>query len=371
MKKNILYIFILFFSFTIFGQRKDENNLVKIDTISSTKNFQLIAIPIAFYTPETELGFGGGGQLFFLSENNTFKNRLSNILFSGIYTLNKQLMFEITPQIYFGAGDYFIDAHYLLEVYPNLFWGIGNNTPDENEEVYNQTTHALNIAFMKRLPPDLSFGFQFTFKNHEVTEIKEGGILETLNVLGNRRTVVAGLGAVFNFDTRDQIGSPNKGFYYQAKAHFSSEIFGATSGFNKFVLDLREYLPVGERSLLAFQIYSENNFGDVPFQALASYGGGNRARGYFFGRFLDKQMYVSQVEYRYRLKPRWTLNTFALAGEVAERPEDFFSINNIKPSFGLGVRYKIFKGKDTWLRFDIGSGIDGNSGIYFGINEAF
>ncbi len=78
---------------------------------------------------------------------------------------------------------------------------------------------------------------------------------------------------------------------------------------------------------MAFQLYSENNFGDVPFQALA--------------------------------------------GEVAEEPEDFFSIKNIKPGYGLGTRFKLFRDKDIWLRFDIGSGINGNSGIYFGINEAF
>ncbi|WP_282043620.1 BamA/TamA family outer membrane protein [Winogradskyella flava] len=371
MKQYNLIIVFVAFSLSIFGQRRDENNVIKTDTISSSKNYQLIAIPIAFYTPETEFGFGGGGQLFLLNEKNRYKNRLSNILFSGIYTLNEQLMIEITPQIYLGSGDYFIDAHYLLEVYPNLFWGIGNNTPDENEEVYNQTTHAFNIAFLKRLPSNLNFGFQFNFKNHEVTEVQENGILASGDVLGSRRTVIAGLGAVFNYDTRDNTGSPNKGFYYQAKAQFSSELMGSTQGFNKFILDLREYLPIGKRSLLAFQLYSENNFGDVPFQALASYGGGNRARGYFFGRFRDKNMYVSQVEYRWRFKPRWTLNTFALAGEVAERPEDFFSIKNIKPSFGLGARFKIFKDKDTWLRFDYGSGIDGNSGIYFGINEAF
>ncbi len=371
MKKLLIYTCLLFVSFSSFSQRKDENNVIKTDTISSNKNYQLIAIPIAFFTPETGFGFGGGGQLFFLKKENTFKNRLSNVIFSGIYTLNEQLIFEVTPQIYFGGGNYFIDAHYLLEIYPNSFWGIGNNTPDSNEEIYNQTTHALNISFLKRLPPDLNFGFQFVFKNHEITEVQEGGILDTQDIIGNRRTVVAGLGAVFNYDTRDNVGSPNKGFYYQAKAQFSSEIFGATQGFNKFILDLREYLPISKNSLLAFQLYSENNFGDVPFQALASYGGGSRARGYFYGRYIDKQMYVSQTEYRWRIKPRWTLAAFALAGEVANEPEDFFNIKNIKPSIGIGGRYKIFKDKDTWLRLDIGSGVNGNSGFYFGINEAF
>lgn len=371
MKKLIIYSYLLLITFQAFSQRKDENNVVKTDTISSTKSHQLIAIPIAFYMPETGFAFGGGGQLFFLDKKNTYKNRLSNVLFSGIYTLNKQLMFEVTPQIYLGEGNYFIDAHYSLEIYPNSFWGIGNNTPSSNEEVYKQTTHAVSISFLKRLPPDLNFGFQFIFKNHEVTEIQENGILDTQNIIGSKRTVVAGLGAVFNYDTRDNVGSPNQGFYYQVKAQFSSEIFGATQGYNKFILDLREYLPISDNSLLAFQLYSENNFGEIPFQSLASFGGGSRARGYFLGRYIDKQMYISQIEYRWRFKPRWTLATFALAGEVANEAEDFFSIKNIKPSFGLGARYKLFKNKDTWLRFDFGKGKDGNSGIYFGINEAF
>ena len=371
MKKLIICTVLVLLNLSVFGQRKDENNFIKTDTISSNKNYQLIAIPIAFYTPETEFGFGGGGQLFLLNEKNRYRNRLSNVIFSGIYTLNEQLMIEVTPQIYFGSGDYFIDAHYLLEIYPNLFWGVGNNTPDSNEEVYKQTTHALNISFLKRLPPDLNFGFQFTFKNHEVTEITEGGILETEGIIGNNRAVIVGLGAVFNFDTRDYVGSPNQGFYYQAKAQFSSEIFGATSGFNKFILDLREYVPIGNRDLLAFQLYLESNFGDVPFQALAKYGGGSRARGYFLGRYLDKQMYISQVEYRWKFKERWTANAFALTGEVAEKYDDFFSIKNMKPAFGFGARFKIFKDKDTWLRFDVGRGTEGSSGFYFGINEAF
>ncbi|GGI56988.1 BamA/TamA family outer membrane protein [Winogradskyella haliclonae] len=371
MRIRLLHILLFSVSLSLFGQRKDENNVIKTDTIASNKNYQLIAIPIAFYTPETDFGFGGGGQLFFLSEKNRYKNRLSNILFSGIYTLNEQIILEVTPQVYLGSGDYFIDAHYLLEVYPNLFWGIGNNTPDANEEVYNQTTHALNIAFLKRLPSNLNFGFQFTYKNHEVTEVESNGLLDTGSITGSNSAIIVGLGAVFNYDTRDNTGSPNKGYYYQAKAQFASKILGSSNQFNKFILDLREYLPVGKKSLLAFQLYSESNFGDVPFQALASYGGGNRARGYFFGRFLDKNMYVSQTEYRWRFKPRWTINAFALAGEVAEKPEDFFNIKNIKSSLGLGVRFKIFKDKDTWLRFDYGQGVQGNSGIYFGINEAF
>ncbi|MFP2997546.1 BamA/TamA family outer membrane protein [Spongiivirga sp. MCCC 1A20706] len=370
--KKYLYLLLLFhLSLNAQQERNTRENTIKSDTINTSKSIKFIGIPIAFYTPETEFAFGGGGQLFLLNKSNQYNARPSNILFSGIYTLNEQIMFEVKPQIYLGSGNYFIDASYLLEIYPNQFWGIGAKTPDENLEIYKQTTHALRLAFLKRLPPDLNFGFEYTFKNHDISEVEEDGILDSGSVLGGDRAVVSALGAIFNLDSRDNTGSPTSGQFLQAKAQFSTKLLGATSGFNKYVIDLRAYSVVNEKSTLATQIYAETNYGDIPFQSLASYGGGTRARGYFFGRFIDNHMYVVQAEYRYRFKPRWTAAAFGLIGEVAERPEKFFNSDTFKPSFGAGIRYKIFKDQDTYLRFDIGSGIDGNSGIYFGVNEAF
>ncbi|NAS12535.1 BamA/TamA family outer membrane protein [Poritiphilus flavus] len=348
-----------------------EEGFVRTDTLGKTKNIKFIGLPIAFYTPETQFGVGGGGQMFLLNNTNRYNQRLSNILFSGIYTTAGQIMFNVTPQVYLGKGDYFIDADYLFEIYPNSFWGIGPDTPEDNEEQYDQTTHKVQISFLKRLPPHLNFGLTFNFANHQITEVEEGGILASGTVLGSDRTVISGLGAVFNKDSRNDASAPTDGQYLRLSAQFSSEIFGATHGFNKFVLDLREYIPLGGKSILATQIFLENNFGDVPFQGMAFFGGSSSARGYFYGRFLDKSMYVLQTEYRHRFKPRWTFAAFGLIGSVAGDTEELLEFRSIKPAFGAGVRYKLLKDQGTWLRLDFGSGRDGQSGIYFGVNEAF
>ena len=369
MKKQLFYSMLFLLPLFVFGQSKE--TVFKTDTIASSKNIKFIGVPIAFYSPETAFGFGGGGQLFLLNKTNKYNARESNILFSGIYTLNKQFLFEVSPQIYFGQGDYFIDAKYKWEIYPNSFWGLGNNTPDQNEEAYNMTSHVLKISYLRRLPLSLNFGFEFIFENHEVTEMEEGGILDSGTVTGSDRAIISGLGVVFNLDTRDDTGSPLSGRYYKASAQFSGEIFGATQGYNKFFLDLRTYEPLSEKSVLALQLYSENTFGDAPFQGLAQFGGGNSGRGYFFGRFRDNHKYVFQTEYRLRFHPRWTAACFGLIGEVATLTSDFFSVSNIKPSAGAGIRFKILKDKSTWLRIDTGFGENGNSGFYFGINEAF
>ncbi len=372
MRKQIstcIVALLLLFSNGVQSQSKE--TVFKTDTIASTKNIQFIGVPIAFYTPETEFGFGGGGQLFLLNKSNIYNDRQSNILFSGIYTLNEQFLFEVKPEIYLGKGDYFIDIDYTWEIYPNLFWGIGNSTPDRNEEVYNMTSHKLKMGYLRRLPPNLNFGFEYVFENHEVTEVEEGGILDSGSVLGNDRAVISGLGVNFNLDTRDDVGSPLSGRYYKLNAQFSSELLGATHGYNKFFLDLRTYEPLTKTSILAMQVYSENTFGDAPFQGLAKFGGSYSARGYFYGRFTDSHMYIIQTEYRWRFRPRWTMAAFGLVGEVASAPENFFSISNMKPSAGAGIRFKLLKNKSTWLRLDTGFGENGNNGFYFGINEAF
>lgn len=368
MRRFLSFIFILGISFHVFGQRKD-GAIIHSDTLNSGSNLKLIGIPVIFSTPETGFGFGGGGQLFLTGESNTFKARKSNILFTGIYTANSQIVIQALPQVYFGEGDYYLDGVYEFRLYPNKFWGIGNETPESNEEDYDMTSHKFKVDFLKRLPPSLNFGLRFNFENHQVTEVEEGGILESGEVPGSDRAVIVGLGGVFNLDTRDQVEDPHGGYYVSFNAQFSSENFGATHGYNRFVTDLRAYRPLGENSLIAARLYSENNFGNVPFQAKAQFGGGDIARGYFKGRYIDDNMYVITLEYRWRFLPRWSLAAFGLMGEVSDINQDIFK--DPKFSMGGGIRFKILKQQNTLVRLDIGIGEDGNRGFYFGVNQAF
>ena len=201
--------------------------------------------------------------------------------------------------------------------------------------------------------------------------MEEGGQLDSGLILGSDRAVIVGFGATFNLDTRDNLGSTTEGNFLSFSARFSSELLGATQGYNTFILDLRSYRPLGKKSFFAAQLYLENHFGEVPFQGQATYGGSNRARGYFKGRFIDNQMYVLQGEYRYRFKPRWAVNAFGLVGSVNSDTSELYRFTNLKPAFGGGIRFKILKNQSTWLRLDYGVGKDGQNGIYFGVNEAF
>ena len=56
---------------------------------------------------------------------------------------------------------------------------------------------------------------------------------------------------------------------------------------------------------------------------------------------------------------------------IATKKITDLNIKYLKYSFGAGLRYLFNKKENVNFRMDIGIGSDGNTGIYFGIEEAF
>lgn len=364
----LLSIFILCTGLTGYAQMQDTLTAIPIGD-TATKNVKTIAVPIVFYTPETSGAFGAGTQIFFKT-NPVFKSgKLSNIFGTFIYTLNNQLIIQGASKLFFNQDRFSLDAKIKYQVFPTQFWGIGGNTQDASEENFNQTETFITASLLKQLPQYVNFGFQFTFANYDVTEVDSGGILDADTVNGSSGARLMGLGVVFNVDTRDNYFSPLKGGLYQFQTNFTSKVMASTHSFNSFQIDLRKYLRLPRKQVLALQFYTRLTFGDAPFQARAIYGGADLARGFFRGRFIDDHLYVLQAEYRFPIARRWEMAAFVLTGNVGNALEGFDSPN--KSSFGFGPRYFISKNNRSALRLDIGFNSYGGTGIYFGVNEAF
>ena len=360
---------ILFFTSYSFGQVENEE-FYKSDTVNSgVKNIEMLWLPIVFYTPETSFGIGGGIQLFYNNKKSKYNGRKSNILITAIYTVKNQLMIDVKPQLYFNNGRSYLDGVFRYKVFPNSFWGIGINTPDSAKESYNMRTVNIQTALMWRLTNSTNLGFDVKFENNTMLEIEEGKQLDSANILGSRDAKINGLLAVYNIDNRDNIYSPKKGIYFQFKAGGYLKIMGSTYEYAKISIDFRQYIPIKKRSVLAYQVYEESNLGDVPFQGMAWLGGGERTRGYFRGRYIDKQFTALQIEYRWRFKDRWGLSGFVSAGEVTDNISDYLS--DVKWSYGGGLRFQVKKNNPTLVRFDIGVNKFNEVLFYFGVNEAF
>ncbi len=368
--KRILFFAIILSLFHLFCYGQDMNKqAIKIDTLGKEKKIQVMALPVVFYTPETEFGVGGGALFFFKNMKDVINLRESSLLITGIYTSKKQLIINIKPEFYLIKGRLYIDADFKYKLFPNSFWGIGNNMPDSLRESYNMKTFYVHIALLKRISGATRFGLEYIYEKHIITETLEGGQLAADTIPGSSGAIISGLGLIFKHDSRDNVFSPNEGTFLQFKGRYVSKLLGGTHSYNKFEVDFRKYFPIGKDDVLAMQVFTMSAFGDVPFQDMAWFGGGIRGRGYYNGRYIDNQMYSLQLEYRIRLTKKFGIAVFGSGGEVASKTNEFF--RNFHASFGGGIRFKPLKKNPTILRLDYGKGSGTNSGIYFGINEAF
>jgi len=135
--------------------------------------------------------------------------------------------------------------------------------------------------------------------------------------------------------------------------------------------DLRYYTqPLKTpNSVLAFQFTTHFSHGDTPLQELGRFGGSKTMRGYFEGRYTDRHLFSTQVEWRQKLTPLWGVIAFAGMGGVAPTI-DQFSIKHTRPAIGVGVRFLIDKKEDLNLRLDFGVG-QKKIKNYFNVAEAF
>ena len=93
-------------------------------------------------------------------------------------------------------------------------------------------------------------------------------------------------------------------------------------------------------------------------------------RGYYSGRFRDRQRYVLQGEYRLGFWKRLGLNAFADLGDVAHDVSDFHA-DQMRFAGGFGLRFLLSKSEGATLRADFGTGDDGSGGMYLSILEAY
>ena len=109
------------------------------------------------------------------------------------------------------------------------------------------------------------------------------------------------------------------------------------------------------------------NYGDVPWTMMAQVGVLGRMRGYYEGRYRDRNIMEGQLELRQHIKGR---NGIAVWVGLANVFPNFGHIyyDEMLPNYGIGYRWE-FK-KRVNIRFDLGFTKD-SPNFTFNINEAF
>ena len=367
----LLYVLLLLLPCAAFAQSKDRQPVMPDTTTGlHVKKNQILVLPVIARSIETSWSFGVAASFTFRSDKKDTSSRTSNVQGLSLYSIHKQFITAITGTQYFKHQTYILSEQLSYSSFPDKFWGLGKHTPDSAEEDYSFKQYYITPHLMRHLGHNFYIGALFELQRVLDVTYKPGGLFDQEKIAGRDPYLVAGLGMSFTYDNRNNAFSPDKGSFVQLYFDHFGKYLGSDYEYTNIVLDIRHYLKTIAGQVLAVQAYSFNNIGDPPLRSLASLGGNNSMRGYYDGRFRDKQQFVLQAEYRIPVYGRLGLVGFTSCGQVAHRLSDY-TLADLKYSYGGGLRFAINKQEKLNLRLDYGFTADGNSGLYFQLGEAF
>ncbi len=338
---------------------------------SARTKSKLVVFPAMTRSIETSWALGGAASYTFRGSQKDTGSRTSSVQLAALYSLRKQLVGSIRGTQYLHNENWILNEQVSFSSFPDKFWGLGKNTAANSEEDYSFKQMYMYLHFMKKIAPRLFAGLLYEYQRVWNINYKPGGLFDQQQVVGRNRYHVSGLGLSLTYDSRNHAFYPDKGFFAQAYFNHFSQVTGSQFPYTNIVVDIRKYIPAGKDAVLATQAWLFGNIGNaVPLRSQAAFGGDNVMRGYYHGRFRDLQQFAIQAEYRRYLFKRIGLVAFAGIGNVAH---DIGGLNlqQLKYSFGGGVRYALNASEKLNLRIDYGIGRGQNSGLYFQLAEAF
>lgn len=338
----------------------DETNKPRTD---KKLDFSIIGGPS--YSNDTKLSIGLIGAALYKSRYPDSNTPVSNASIYSEISITGFYLVGIKGN-HIGPGDkYRINYKVYFNSFPSKFWGIGfeNNDDDSNETEYLKLNSSLAASIEFKLADNLYIGPAVHFnyskaKDNDDWRLWEGESLSTTNY---------GIGFNVSYDSRDVITNPYSGWYIGINQRFYPGFMHNKYSFGSTDFTAGHYRPVWKGCILAAQFHSMMTYGDTPWDMLATLGGSHTMRGYYEGRYRDKNAMDITVELRQHVWRRNSVVGWVGAGTVFPKFSQLHS-REILPNFGIGYRWE-FKERVN-VRVDYGFG-KGQSGLVFNINEAF
>ncbi len=361
-----LLFFLISCSLSSFSQVKNreagnfpeiDSTEVKADTAVQYKN-KLLVFPLVALSTETSWVFGLANAYIFKTSKKDKKLRTSTMPSGFLYTLNQQILIALGANIYLPKEKYIIRFENSFSKFPDKFWGIGNETPESGKESYTFTQFYINPQLHRKIRNNFFLGIGLDFQSvYNIGYDATGNFAkqEVLGIYQREDYHVAGYSFFIMNDSRNHTYQPNKGSLFRIKFSNFNQNVGSDYNFQVVEADFRKFINLGSDQIIAFQGLGTFTFGDVPYRNLAVLGGNVIMRGYYSGRFRDKNFFGSQVEYRFPIYWRIAGVGFASVGQVSNKISDL-GIDRFKLAIGAGLRVSILPKEKLNLRFDIAHG---------------
>jgi Omp85 superfamily domain len=331
---------------------------------------KLDVVPFALpaYQPETSWLLGGAAALVYQPPEHSGR-RESQLLLAGAASLRKQFSIILSSDVYALEDRMHLGGTLSAARFPDVFFGMGNATSASAKEPYTPTYYEFELSPKWRVLPALYVGPSGRIQVARIAGQPPGGLLDRGEVPGEHGGTTVQLGASVLWDTRDSTLYPRSGALVRAQVRVALPALGSDAAFDLVRLDGRGYLTMPYAPhVVAVHALIELRGGEPPFYDTGKLGSSEMMRGYFEGRFRDRQHLALQAEYRSPLFWRVGGVAFASVGSVGRRL-DAEMLSALKPAAGVGLRVAPVADVPVNIRLDVAYGSD--LSFYLNVGEAF
>lgn len=327
-------------------------------------DFSIIGGP--HYSTDTKLGLGlVAAGLYRTNPQDTLQPPSNVSLFGDVSTVGFYMLGVRGTHIFPGDKQR-IDYTTYFYSFPTDFWGMGyaNGDNDDNCSDMKRWQAQMKASWLFQTADRLFIGPTLSIdyiegRNIERPELLEGQRTKTFNL---------GVGVTLLYDTRDNLTAPHSGVYLSLMELARPHFLGNHYAFSTTDLRASGYIPVWKGATLAADCRATINIGNPSWGMMALLGNSYSMRGYYEGRYRDKNKIEATIELRQHVWRRNGVVAWAGAGTVFPKFADL-RMKHVLPNFGVGYRWE-FK-KNVNVRLDYGFGKHGQKGFIFNINEAF
>lgn len=316
------------------------------------------------YASDTGLGVGLVASALYSTNRSDSTLKLSNAsLYSDVSTKGF-LMIGLRGNTFLPHRHYRIDYRLYVYTFPSYLWGF-NFPQSDNKSKYNRTKFEVMARFLvplnryTYLGPIVRYQYVHAYKlKNRAPQLLAGQPLTVSDV---------SVGLSYTFDSRDFMLNASRGWFVQADLTANPTFLGNNDTYWSGELQVSTYRRAWRGAVIAGEFHTRQSAGHVPWPMLSDVGSSNRMRGYYEGRYRDKNIIDAQVELRQHI---WHRNGMVVWLGAAEVFPDYSSLRfrQILPNAGIGYRWQFKKGVN--VRLDYGFSRRG-TGFIFNINEAF
>jgi len=350
------------------AEKKDEKGPKKKD---KSPRGSIVVAPLPLVSP----AIGSGiipivGYIFPFSKNDKISPP-STVGAAGLITNNGTSGFGLGAQLFLKQNTYQVTAAYARGNFDYSLYGVGIAAGNAGLKLpLEQTGQFFLGEVLRRTAWNVFVGPRFLDGNSLLSLRPSSGKTPPTPPDVGIHTALRAVGIHVVRDTRPNHFYPTSGTKLEFTADFFAQALGSKYTFQRYKFNFDKFFSLSKSQVLAYDLYLCDTGGSPPFYGNCIYGTSNELRGYTAGRYLDRHMFATQLEYRLSLPKRLGLAGFAGVGEVVPGETQILRSNNLLPSVGGGPRFVLSPKYHLNLRADFARGK--NSWTWsMGVGEAF